>query len=336
MINLHSQNELVSVIIVNHNGKKWLRDCLESIFKQTYPYFEIIIVDNASTDGSVNYIRKKYPRVRIIEKKENVGFGCANNSGVKKAKGSIIFFLNNDTLLAKDMLGKLLIFKKNNNLNIVGPKILNYEEKDIHKGNRLSIDYTGYLGYGKKTFFIDGCALMISKDDFLYLGGFDEKYFMYSEDIDLCWRSHLYGMKLEICEETTIKHFSGGTGGKTQYKKKGEHSVPLFRRYEVEKNNLRNLLKNYKFANLLWTVPLFELQSLGESILYLLTGNFAACLTVWRANFWNFKNIGDTIRERKIIQKKRMVGDLKILSMMFLGFNKLLAFFSIGLPKFEE
>lgn len=237
-------NMLVSIIIVNLNGNKWLKDFFDALYSQSYHNFEIIIVDNASTDGSCEYIKKNFSKITIIQNRENVGFGKANNLGVKKARGEIIFFLNNDTLLSKDTLKKLLTFKTDNNLNILGPKILDYEGKDVHGGNKCSIDYTGYLGYAKKTFFIDGCALMISKKDFLSLGGFDEKYFMYSEEIDLCWRAHLFGMKLEVCNNTSIKHFAGGTGGTTQYKIKGEHVVPIMRRYEVEKNNLRTLLKN--------------------------------------------------------------------------------------------
>ncbi len=140
--------ELVSIVIVNRNGRIWLESCLKSLFRQTYDNFEIIFVDNASTDDSLNFVKKYYPKVRIIVNKTNVGFGEANNIGVKEAKGELIFFLNNDTILEKNTLEKLLVYKKNNNLNISGPKILDYEGKDIHNGKKCSIDYTGYLGYG--------------------------------------------------------------------------------------------------------------------------------------------------------------------------------------------
>lgn len=330
-----SINKLVSIIIVSHNGQKWLKDCFGTIYSQTYKFFEVIFVDNASIDDSVDFVLRNYPKVIIIRNKENLGFSRANNVGVKNAKGDIIFFLNNDTLFPKDALKKLILYKKKHNLNILGPKILNYEGKEVLVGYKCTIDYTGYIGSGHKTFFIDGCALMIGKKDFLSLGGFDEKYFMYSEDIDLCWRAHLYGMKIELCEETSLRHFAGGTGGTTHYRKKGDHEVPLFRRYEVEKNNLRNILKNYQTINLLWVIPLFQLQSLGECLVYLVTGNFEAMRAVLKAHLWNLKNIGDTLYKRRIIQKKRKVGDRKILSMMFFGLNKFLAFRSIGLPKFK-
>ncbi|MBI3954869.1 glycosyltransferase family 2 protein, partial [Candidatus Gottesmanbacteria bacterium] len=238
-------------------------------------------------------------------------------------------------VLGRDTLEKLLICKKHNNLNVLGPKILDYYGKDIHSGHKCTIDCTGYIGYGKKTFFIDGCALMIGKRDFFDLGGFDEKYFMYSEDIDLCWRAHLYGMNVEICRDAVIRHFAGGTGGRTQYKRHGDHTVPLLRRFEVEKNNLRNIMKNYRLKNLMWVVPLYVLQSMGECLVYLFSGNFEAMKVVLKAHMWNLSNIGDTLCKRKIIQKKRVVGDEHILTMMFFGLNKFLAFRSIGLPKFK-
>lgn len=327
--------DLVSIVVVNYNGRRWIKSCFESIYHQTYKNFEIIFIDNASTDDSLNFIKQDYPKIRIIENKINTGFGSANNLGAEKAAGEIIFFLNNDTVLAKDTLEKLLRDKEKDKLNITGPRLLNFEGKDIHGGYKVTIDPTGYLGSGKKTFFIDGCALMVSKEDFLSLGGFDAKYFMYSEDIDLCWRAHLYGLKVDICNATSIKHFAGGTGGRTQYKRCGDHTVPLLRRYEVEKNNLRNILKNYRLKNLMWVVPLFELQSMGECLVYLFSGNLDAMRAVFKAHLWNLENIGDTLIQRKIIQKKRLVSDRQILSMMFFGLNKFLAFRSIGLPKFK-
>lgn len=336
MMKIAFQNPLVSIIIVNFNGKKWLKACLDSIYLQTHKNFEIILVDNASTDDGLEIVKLNYPKVTIIQNNKNVGFGKANNLGTKKAKGEILFFLNNDTVLENDTLRKLIQFKIKNHLNITGPKILNYTGKEFHHGKKRSIDYTGYLGYGKKTFYIDGCALMINKNDFENLGGFDEKYFIYSEEIDLCWRAHLYGMKVEICNATSIKHYSGATGGSTNYEGiKGKHIVSVARRYEVEKNNLRNVLKNYKWINLLWVLPLFVIQSIGESIIYILTGNLRVCESICQAYWWNIVNFPDTLKHREIIQQKRVIGDDKILRLMSFRLNKLRAFISIGVPKFK-
>lgn len=336
MIRADNRRQLVSIIIVNYNGKKWLKNCFDSIAKQTYRNFETVLVDNGSTDASVDYIKKYYPDVRLVINQINIGFGAANNLAVKSAQGEIIFFLNNDTILEKSTLEILLQCKKDHNYHILGPKIVNYEGKEIYRNHNLSIDVTGYIGDSTKTFYVDGCALMIGKDDFVSLEGFDEKYFMYSEEIDLCWRAHLYGMKVGVCHEAKIKHIGGGTGGSTLFHHRGKHEVPLQRRYEVEKNNLRNVLKNYRFINLLWILPLFEFQSFCELLLYLLTGRFAAGLAICKAHVWNLIHFTDTWYQRRIIQSKRKIGDRKVLSMVRIGSNKLSALMTIGIPKMRD
>lgn len=331
-----SYNELVTIIIVNYNGKKWLKDCLDSIYSQTYKNSEVIFIDNASVDDSVIFVQKNFPKVRIIRNKKNIGYGRANNLAVERATGEVIFFLNTDTILAEDVLEKLVACKMKRKLQIIGPMLFDFEGKEIDKGFNRSIDFTGYLGFSGKMFYIDGAALMINKKDFIKLGRFDEKYFMYSEDIDLCWRAHLLGMKIDKCYDVAVRHFEGGTGGHTNYKKRGELVVTYLRRYEVEKNNLRNILKNYSTLNLLWVLPLVLFQAAGELIVYLLSGNFKALLVVVKAYMWNIVNFPETLEKRKIVQSQRIVGDKQILSLMCFRLNKLRAFISIGIPKFKE
>jgi GT2 family glycosyltransferase len=325
----------VSIIIVNWNGKKWLKNCLDSVYSQTYKKIEVILVDNGSFDESIDYVEKFYPQVKVIKNNSNLGFSKANNLGVEVSMGNLLFFLNNDTILEEDTLEKLLMFKINNNFEIVGPKLLNEKREDIYNGRNLAIDFLGYLGWGSQIFYIDGCAFLISKNDYNELGGFDERYFAYSEDIDLCWRAQLYGMKLSICEDAIIIHFGGGSSLQTQFEKNIKFVTPLFRRFEVEKNNLMNLIKNYKLINLLWIIPLFLIQNFFESIFYLITGNFKAFKAVFMAIYWNFVNIKNTLKKREIIQRNRKIGDFAILKKMSFGINKLKALMIVGLPDFK-
>lgn len=335
---------LVSIIIVNWNGQKWLKKCLDSVYRQTYKNIEVVLVDNCSLDGSIENVRNFYPQVKVIENNKNFGFGKANNTGAAVSKGDLLLFLNNDTVLYEDTLKKLISFKINNSLNIVGPNIigpniLNKNGVDVYNGKKLTIDFLSYPGWGERTFYIDGCAFLISKNDFNNLGGFDDRYFMYGEDIDLCWRAQLYGMRLGICGKTSILHFGGGSSSTTdtsQLGKKGKYVTPIFRRFEVEKNILMNLLKNYKFINLLWIVPLFLIQNFFESLFYLITGNIEAYKAIMKAIYWNIININVTTKKRKIVQKRRQVGDLVIFSKMSFGINKLKALLIIGVPKFKE
>lgn len=326
----------LSIIIVSWNGKRWLKDCLESIWTQTFKDFEVIFVDNDSRDGSADFVERNYPDTVIIRNKENLGFGPANNIGAKKAKGDVLFLLNNDTVIDDTrFLEKALELKKERGLQIAGPKILNFQREDIYQGRKLSIDCTGYLGWGKTTFYVEGCAMFIDRELFLKLKGFDKTNFAYSEDIDLCWRAHLLGKKVDILPEISIVHFGGGTSETTQIKTKEKHVVPLFRKYEVEKNNLRNIIKNYSALNLFWTIPLFLIQLPLESLVYLFTGNCKILKYIAKAIWWNIDNVEDTLEERVRVQETRIVNDWKILKKMSFGINKPRAFLIIGMPRFK-
>ncbi len=327
---------LVSIIIVNWNGEKWLKDCFESIYAQTYKNFEIVFVDNDSKDNSTYFVRKNFPKTKIIQNKKNLGFGVANNIAVKKSKGDILFFLNNDTKLFPETIRKLVRFKKKTKSNIIGPRILDLNKKDTLYNGFISIDLLGYPGPSiNKLFYIEGCALMIDKKSFIELGGFDPKYFMYGEDVDLCWRAHLYNLKLAICESAKLVHFAGGSSTKTRYTKGKIHTIPIFRRYEVEKNNLRTILKNYKIINLFWIIPSFILQNIMESLLYLFTKNFKMFKIIFKALYWNLVNIKDTLKMRKVIQRKRIITDNKIIRKMTFKLNKLSMLMVMGVPKYK-
>ncbi len=324
----------ISVIIPNWNGKNWLKKSLIDLSKQTYKNFEIIVIDNNSNDNSVSWLKKKFPKVKVIKSHINLGFGKANNLGVKHSNGSEILLLNNDTKFKPDFLEKLLTFKQKTKTNIVGPRLLDFNGHDPYHSKKLSIDPLSVHGWGKKIFFVEGCALMISKKDYLKLEGFDPAYFMYSEDIDFCWRAWMYGMKIDVCKDLALIHFGGGSSQQTRKQKQVRHIAPLSRRFEVEKNNLRNILKNFQFINLPWILLLYLFQTIAEIILYFLTGNFPVIKITLKAISWNLVNIMDTLKERKRIQSGRMVNDYKILKIMTPPFNKVRTFLQIGLPNF--
>jgi GT2 family glycosyltransferase len=326
----------VSIIVVNFNSEKWLPNFLGSIGIQS-ANFELIFVDN----NSENKIWKKlllhtnFP-IKIVELDANVGFGTACNIGVKLSSGNLLAFLNTDTYFDKNFISQIYADHMSSTWDIASPKILNYEGIDLFKGKYLSIDFFGYVGLSNTPFYAEGSGLFISKKYFESLGQFDEDYFMYSEDIDLCWRGHLLGMKLKRLDYIELRHFGGGSSTKSIIGKNERYTMPIWRRYEVEKNNISNILKCYSVHTLIYIIPSYLLLSIIESLFYLFLLEPKVAFQIIKAWSWNIVNLKKTINKRKKIQKTRIMSDFQIARLMSGVIpNKIFALLRAGIPKFK-
>ena len=227
----------LSIIIVNYNVKEFLSNLLDSIRKavKKIPY-EIIVVDNASDDGSVDLIKKKYSKVKLIANKTNVGFGSANNQAMKIAKGKYFLLINPDTIVREDTFSKMLEFFQNtSNAGIAGCKVLN-ADGSLQLACRRSFpgpwtSFTKVMGLSKlfpnsklfarynltylnpnRTYEVDavsGAFMMIRKEIYDKIGGFDENFFMYGEDLDLCYRAQKLGSAVYYVHNAEIIHYKG-------------------------------------------------------------------------------------------------------------------------------
>lgn len=253
-------DKLVSIIIINWNGKKHLEKCLPSIKKQRYKNIELIIVDNASVDDSVFYVKKVFPKAKIIINPTNLGFSEANNIGYKKANGDYILFLNNDTDVTKDFLIELISnIEKDEKIGGAQSKILFMEKKDTLDSVGAFLTTSGYLyHYGaikkdskkynhKISLYSAKGACMIFKRAVLKkieVEGkiFDPKYFAYFEETDLCHRVWLAGYKIMYIPSSVIYHKVGGTSTKM---------VNSFIQFHSFKNRIRSHIKNLGTVNLI-------------------------------------------------------------------------------------
>ena len=192
-----------SIIIVNYNGLRFTQQCLESLYRFHAPgTVEVIVVDNNSSDGSQNKLPRLFPAINLVPLPENRGFGAANNIGAKKAKGDFLFFVNNDTIFTEetvDALQQMLL--KQNEHGIVGPKLLN-EDSSFQRSfgefpsirnelaeKRLAGNHSSQVTTSEQPVrkdWVTGAAFMIKRELFEAVGGFDDGFFMYFEDIDLC------------------------------------------------------------------------------------------------------------------------------------------------------
>ena len=213
----------ISVIIVNYNTEQLTLDCLKSIYEHTIEVdFEIIIVDNASSDNSVEAIKASYPLVKVIESNKNLGFGRANNLGAKYAQGEYLFLLNSDTLLIENTLSVLYTFMKDReseNIGACGVSLLNgQQQKTISAGHFPSLLQEFSLAFSipkdedvKEVDYICGADIFIKKELFNELKGFDEDYFMYFEETDLFFRLKSKGYSSVILTNHHLIHLEGGS-----------------------------------------------------------------------------------------------------------------------------
>ncbi|GHT71678.1 glycosyl transferase [Spirochaetia bacterium] len=228
----------VSIIIVNYNTKELLFNCLTSIYKQTKQIeFEVIVSDNGSTDGSVEMVKSAFPKVILIENNANIGFGAANNKGAKVSAGKYLFFLNSDTLLENNALFYFYEFADGNGVSLLGGYLVDKSNKIIHSFENYTTPLRGIARLSYSSFpvlhkikfifkndrvisshnlparvdFIIGADLFIAANVFRQLHGFDENFFMYYEDEDLCRRARLLNYESYIINGPKIIHLESAS-----------------------------------------------------------------------------------------------------------------------------
>lgn len=229
----------LSIIIVNYNTKKLTLKCLESILQKKWQHeVEIIVVDNASSDGSADAIKKEFRDVRLIESKENLGFAGGNNLGLKSASSKYILFLNSDTEVQSGALDRMIDFMSRSDYVICSCKLLNKDgtlqsnvgdlpalvpllvwiaglddvlfpvRKLLPSFHRKFRDY--YQGE-KEVGWVSGSVFLVKKEVLDKIGAWDDKIFMYGEDVDLCFRAKRAGFKIGWTNQAEIIHLGGGS-----------------------------------------------------------------------------------------------------------------------------
>lgn len=275
----------VSIIILNWNGKRFTRNCLESIKKNTsYSNYEIIVIDQGSTDGSVEMIEKNFPEVKLVKNKENVGFSTGNNQGFRLAKGKYIMMLNNDTLVTPGWLSTLVkVMEHNEKIACVGSRIVSSLE-EVKKERKRDVEEVQTVG---------GAAMLIRKSVIRKIGNLDAKNFspIYGEENDWCYRARNHGYKIVIANKSVVVHLS---------------SIAMKKCYGVgksffmcESHRLKAMLFNLSVLDLLRNTSML-LSILRDSIFqYKVHWLFRAYLEI----FLNLKSILDErIKRKKIIK----------------------------------
>lgn len=302
--------KLASVIVVNWNGKHHLEDCFSSLLEQDYPELEIIMVDNASSDGSIEFMKKRFPEVNIVQNITNIGFGPAVNRGIVIGKGEYFLFLNNDLTLESTCITELIKSMEKPGIGGVIPKILMFDKRDIINSFGVDVNYLG-IACPRRIYEKDQESLVEEEVPcggiFMFhgyfikkIGGFDESIFFYHEDHDLSWRIRLLGKKMIVNPRAVIYHKYHFSKNKNKF-------------YYSEKNRLYLLLKNYSLKTLILIFPAALLVEIAEIFFALAQG---WVLKKIKSYFEILLLLPSIIKKRALIQKTRTIPDIEIVKIL--------------------
>jgi len=304
--------ERVLILILTYNGSQYIGDCLTSLQATTYPKgaFEILVVDNGSTDDSIALIRRDWPGVSAIENRKNLGFAAGNNVGLRYAierDFDYVYLLNQDTAVTPDFLDEAIrIARTDSKIAAVQSKLLLYSDKSRINTIGNEIHYLGFGfagGYRAPDCHLDvteipyasGACVLLRVSALEDVGLFNEEFFLYQEDMDLGWRLRLAGYRIMLAPRSVVYH-------------KYEFSRNPGKFYYLERNRYLILLQNYKLAT--WLV-------IGVAVVAMQIGMFFYSFFAgfWReelkvcAYFCRLENWRKILAGRKQVQNHRRVAD---------------------------
>lgn len=338
---------LVSIIIINWNGKHFLEKCFSSLYAQKYRNFEVIFVDNASHDGSVEWVKKKYPKTKIVVNDRNLGFAEANNIGYEVSKGEYVLFLNNDTEVTTQFLVELVNVLESD-LRVAGAqsRILLMDDPKRLDSVGAFLTSSGFLyhyGIAKpdslryrkqiNLYSAKGACMMFKREvlEKVKVDGeiFDNRYFAYFEETDLCHRVWLAGYKIVFASKSVIYHKMGGTSARMDN---------VFIQYHSFKNRINSYLKNLSLAEFLKILPTHLFLCEVFAIYALITLKLRLFFVIQKAILWNLINLKTSWQKRQYIQKKiRLVSDKDLLPQV-LRFPRMEYYLKLftGLKSYED
>lgn len=307
------ENPLVSVIVLNYNAGKLLLNCVESLIKFTYKNIEIIVVDNTSDDNSQIECKKKFPQIKLIQNKKNIGYCGGNNVGIKEALGEFVLILNPDTIVDSNLISVLVDAYKTNGDGLYQPKILSLENKKIIQSSGNMIHIFGF-GFAKDKGKLDteqnnkiipigyaaGTCLFSAKEIFEKLQLFDEFLFLYHDDLDLGWRASQRGIKSFLVPKTKIYHAESYV---LKWSKKKFFWLERNRKYCLMTHYSKKTIKKIRFH--LWIIEFFIW------IIYLTKG-FLDVKIKAELDLWKNKEL---IRKKQVeIENGKLISDEELIA----------------------
>jgi GT2 family glycosyltransferase len=312
---------LVSIIIVNHNGKLHLDKCLGSLKNTLYSNFEVLVVDNSSTDGSVDLVKQKYPAIKLIELKKNVGYASSNNLAAREAKGDFYIFLNNDTVVTKTWLSELVksLTDNHNGKVAMAQSLLLRQDGEIDSSgdyiDRFGRPYSSKLKnppQGRKILSARAACMITKKEIFWELSGFEDDFFASFEDVHLGWKAWISGYEVILASNSIVYHSAGQT----------VKNLTSTMNFHSMKNQLCIILLNFEFPlgikNLLMLFPTYirsikihekrnlEIKEQREKVEAATYSNPILLRDIVKTFFWLCTHSPRLYKKYKVINKMRV------------------------------
>lgn len=319
----------LAVAILNWNGKNWLEKFLPDVVRFSQNA-DIYVIDNLSTDDSIDFIERQFPTVKIIRNDKNYGFAGGYNEGLKEIKNKYYCLLNSDVEVTENWINPVMdLFEKDASIAAVQPKILSFNNKNYFEFAGAAGGLIDNLGYPycrgrifdsleedkgqyddeKEIFWASGCCFFIRSKDFWAQKGFDERFFAHQEEIDLCWRLINSGKKIFYTGKSKVYHVGGGTLNKQSAQKT----------YLNMRNNLSMMVKNLPFPQLIGIISLRLVLDGFAGVYFGLKNGFAHFLAVLRAHFGFYGQLPGTWKLRQKNQKDDFYQSKWLIFKHFLG-----------------
>jgi GT2 family glycosyltransferase len=311
----------VSVAVFNYNGGERVYNAVRAVVEQSFPVEEILLVDNHSSDGSVERIRAAFPLIEVVQLAGNLGLPAGRNEALRRAKGDFILMLDGDVYLTEGCTERLLASAVERDATLVCPRVLLFPETHIVQCDGAAPHYVGTLALRHaylpvervpcEASEVDGCigaCLLIDRAQMTAAGGFDDVYFLYFEDLELILRLRAFGHRI-VCEPRAVVHHDRGAGT-AGLSFRGQGTYPPRRAYITMRNHLLLIVTFYRVRTIAVALPALLLYELATLALAVSRGWAREWLSSWA---WLLRHSSAIRRRRRWIQDRRRLADRDLL-----------------------
>lgn len=327
---MNNKKPFVTIIIANYNGEKYLSTCLNSVLATKYTLFEVLLVDDGSTDRSVQIIKRfvaKDKRIQLLKNDRNLGAAASRNLAAKVANGEILVFLDNDTEVTPLWITEMVkTLSENRKIGGCQALLMDFERRDTVQVAGTKIwAATGWglpIGAGEKSkdkfkeidIIALSAALAIRKDIFEKVGGFDEMEAVVTEDLDLSWRIWIAGYKVVLSPKSIVYHWTKSVAMRKNMKHTNEKIY-----FHLTKNSLISIIKNYELKTLMLYLPYAVFIHISRSIIVsICKWNSSSIKGTVRAFLWTLNNLNYIFDNRNKISSIRKNNDKTLFSKIVL------------------